>query len=114
MRHAANIFKILMNRLGHQKFYAHGSDWGGITATVLATMFPQHTIGLHSNFCFLVQRKYIARYLISSLWPSLFVEEEFIKNMYPPNDLLWFVLSEGAYYLLFSTKPDTIGKLSQK
>lgn len=101
-----------MSRLGHEKFYIHGSDWGGITATTLATMFPQHVMGFHSNFCLSLQRKTLVRYLIGALWPSLFAEEDAIKIIYPPLKFMSFILGESAYFHLFATKPDTIGKFN--
>lgn len=112
LRHAAHIFKILMSRLGHKKFYVHGSDWGALTATTLATMFPQNIMGFHSNFCLSPQRKTLVRYLIGALWPSLFFEEEFIKTIYPPLKWVLHIISESAYFHSFATKPDTIGKFN--
>lgn len=101
-----------MNRLGHEKFYVHGSDWGAIVVSALATLFPQHTKGLHSNFCTPLRLKTMFRYFLGALWPSLFVEEEFISTIYTPLDLLWFINGEIAYLHLMGTKPDTIGKYS--
>jgi len=37
----AVIFKKLMSRLGYEKFYLQGGDWGSIIATDLATIYPE-------------------------------------------------------------------------
>lgn len=36
----AVIMKNLMLRLGHEKFYTQGGDWGSFIVTAMATMFP--------------------------------------------------------------------------
>lgn len=36
----AVIFKKLMNRLGYEKFYVQGGDWGSVAAKNLATLYP--------------------------------------------------------------------------
>ncbi|WP_353941428.1 epoxide hydrolase [Streptomyces sp. HUAS MG91] len=40
----------LMGRLGHDRFAAHGGDWGGNITTVLAGRFPEHVLGIHTTF----------------------------------------------------------------
>ncbi|MDI2027622.1 epoxide hydrolase [Saccharopolyspora sp. TS4A08] len=40
----------LMGRLGHDRFLAHGGDWGGNITTVLGGRFPEHVLGIHSTF----------------------------------------------------------------
>ncbi|MFF2261329.1 epoxide hydrolase family protein [Streptomyces albidoflavus] len=40
----------LMGRLGHDRFLAHGGDWGGNITTVLGGRFPGHVLGVHSTF----------------------------------------------------------------
>jgi juvenile hormone epoxide hydrolase len=39
--HCARIFGELMERLGHDKFYAQGGDWGSMITTFLATLYPE-------------------------------------------------------------------------
>lgn len=45
----AVVLKNLMVRLGHRRFFVQGGDLGAITGNVMATMFPGHVLGLHSN-----------------------------------------------------------------
>ncbi|GAB3744679.1 epoxide hydrolase [Amycolatopsis oliviviridis] len=40
----------LMERLGYDKFAAHGGDWGGNITTVLGGRFPEHVLGIHTTF----------------------------------------------------------------
>ncbi|MEU5899592.1 epoxide hydrolase family protein [Streptomyces venezuelae] len=40
----------LMRRLGHDRFLAHGGDWGGNITTVLGGRFPAHVLGVHTLF----------------------------------------------------------------
>ncbi|MFC7375628.1 epoxide hydrolase family protein [Brachybacterium sp. GCM10030267] len=39
----------LMERLGYDRFLAHGGDWGGVITTVLGGRYPEHVIGLHTT-----------------------------------------------------------------
>lgn len=36
----ANIFKRLMERLGHKKFYVMGGDWGALITSDISTIYP--------------------------------------------------------------------------
>ena len=38
------IFLKLMKRLGHNKFYAQGGDWGSLVVTDMATMYPNRWV----------------------------------------------------------------------
>ncbi|GMT03186.1 hypothetical protein PENTCL1PPCAC_25360, partial [Pristionchus entomophagus] len=46
---AARVFKKLMERVGHNKFYAQGGDWGSFVTSQLARMYPESLYGLHIN-----------------------------------------------------------------
>ncbi|CAH0547783.1 unnamed protein product [Brassicogethes aeneus] len=105
----ALIFKNLMEKLGHRKFYVHGSDWGAVIGTHLSTLYPHQVIGFHSNFCISLANKSIFKILVGMVFPSLIFPEEFQHKWYPPMDTLRFFFSEAAYLLLQATKPDTIG-----
>ena len=45
----ARAWVVLMERLGYDRFLAHGGDWGGIITTVLGGRFRQHVIGVHTT-----------------------------------------------------------------
>ena len=38
---AARIFLKLMKRLGHERFYAQGGDWGSAIVTLMSAAFPE-------------------------------------------------------------------------
>ena len=37
----AGVFVKLMKRLGHDKFYAQGGDWGALITTAMAKVYPR-------------------------------------------------------------------------
>lgn len=45
----AVIFKNLMVRLGFQKFYTQGGDWGSAITADLAILFPERFILIIDN-----------------------------------------------------------------
>ena len=48
----AGVFVKLMKRLGHDKFYAQGGDWGALITTTICTIIPRvgnFTITLNLN-----------------------------------------------------------------
>ena len=46
----SDILATLMVRLGYERYGAQGGDRGGIISRSLAGNYPEHVIGLHSNF----------------------------------------------------------------
>ena len=46
----ADVLAALMERLGYDRYGVQGGDWGGIIGRSLAGNYPEHVIGLHSNF----------------------------------------------------------------
>ena len=40
-RATARIFVKLMKRLGHQKFFVHGGDWGSLVTKMISVGFPE-------------------------------------------------------------------------
>ncbi|KAJ8938574.1 hypothetical protein NQ314_011433 [Rhamnusium bicolor] len=107
--HVAHILKNLMKRLGHEKFYVHGSDWGGIVANNMATLFPKNVLGFHSNFCISLRYISIVKLILGSLYPRIIVSYEFESKLYPLRSLLRFYFAESGYLHIQGTKPDTIG-----
>ncbi len=45
----ARAFVELMDRLGYTRYGAQGGDWGAQITTRVATLDPQHCVGLHLN-----------------------------------------------------------------
>jgi pimeloyl-ACP methyl ester carboxylesterase len=45
----ARAFVVLMERLGFDRYGAQGGDWGAQITTRMATLDPEHCVGLHLN-----------------------------------------------------------------
>ncbi|XP_015523705.1 juvenile hormone epoxide hydrolase 1-like [Neodiprion virginianus] len=105
----AVILKNLMLRLGFKKFYTQGGDWGAIITANLASMFPQHVLGMHSNMCIVMQPQTFLTTYIYSFWPSMLIPEEDYHLMYPLSEKWSRRLEESGYLHIQATKPDTLG-----
>lgn len=103
------VLRNLMLRLGHDQFYVQGGDWGSIIGSAIATLFPENTLGYHSNMCAIHTPLAIAKSLIASYFPSLFIDEEYESFVFPVSEKLSFLVQETGFAHLQATKPDTIG-----
>ncbi|XP_061405672.1 LOW QUALITY PROTEIN: epoxide hydrolase 1 [Lethenteron reissneri] len=109
---AARLFCKLMERLGHDKYYVQGGDWGSLIGTNMAIMRPWCVKGLHLNFVTVTGG--LGRLLPSAVlgpWmPGLFgLTPTDIKRVFPCTQLLKNVLLESGYMHIQGTKPDTVG-----
>jgi len=108
------IMRNLMLRIGFDKFYVQGGDWGSVIGSNIATMFPELVLGYHSNMCGVMTPLSTIKTFIASFYPSWFIEEEeFINWIYPFGPKFLFLLQESGYMHIQSTKPDTIGAALQ-
>ncbi|XP_063710119.1 juvenile hormone epoxide hydrolase 2-like [Culicoides brevitarsis] len=105
----AIVFNNLMQRIGVEKYYIHGGDWGSIIGNHMATLFPEHVLGYHSILCSTNTPLSMLKTFIASFWPSMFIEESRIDWFYPQMPHLWTLLEESGYFHIQATKPDTIG-----
>ncbi|KAJ8938570.1 hypothetical protein NQ314_011429 [Rhamnusium bicolor] len=105
----AVVFKNFMKRLGFEKYYIQGGDWGGIIVHHMATLFPEKIIGVHSNMCFVNSPFTNLKLFLGSYYPSLVVSKEFEDKVYPLSQKYAHILLETGYMHLQATKPDTIG-----
>ena len=46
----ASAWTVLMKRLGYDRFFAQGGDWGAFVTNALAQQAPPELIGIHVNF----------------------------------------------------------------
>ncbi|HEV7736064.1 MAG TPA: alpha/beta fold hydrolase, partial [Chlamydiales bacterium] len=46
----ASAWVTLMKRLGYEKFFAQGGDWGGLITDVMAVQSPDNLLGMATNF----------------------------------------------------------------
>ncbi|KAK4877711.1 hypothetical protein RN001_010217 [Aquatica leii] len=107
--HMSAMFKILMNRLGFDKFYVHGGNWGFFIGQYMSAFYPNHVLGFHSNMC--MSQAYLSelKLVIGSIYPPLVVDKSSEHRMYPLSHTILNYLLELGYVHLHATKPDTIG-----
>ncbi|GBP32300.1 Juvenile hormone epoxide hydrolase [Eumeta japonica] len=105
----AVIMRNLMRRLGYQKFYVQGGDWGSVIVSNMATLFPEDILGHHTNLPFVQHKCTLLKTLVGSVFPSWVVEEKYAERMYPLSKFFSFLLEESGYLHLQATKPDTVG-----
>ncbi|XP_018309198.1 juvenile hormone epoxide hydrolase 1 isoform X2 [Mycetomoellerius zeteki] len=105
----AVIFKNLMLRLGYDKFYMQGGDWGSAIIAHISALFPNNVLGTHSNMCMGVMKSSMPWRIIGALVPSLVVESEYADRMYPLGYHTGRILEETGYMHIQASKPDTIG-----
>lgn len=48
----ARVFRKLMLRLGFQKFYLQGGDWGAAITSLITRIYPENVLALHLNMMF--------------------------------------------------------------
>ncbi|MCE8022013.1 alpha/beta fold hydrolase [Halomonas sp. MCCC 1A11036] len=85
----------LMERLGYDKFVAHGGDWGGVITTVLGGRFPSQLLGIHST--------------LAQAPPGLVMEGLTADERKWAEDTRDFWLYRAAYAKQQATRPQTIG-----
>uniref|UniRef100_A0A0N5B6H0 Epoxide hydrolase n=1 Tax=Strongyloides papillosus TaxID=174720 RepID=A0A0N5B6H0_STREA len=106
----ARIFKKLMERLGHKKFFLQGGDWGSLVTSNLARYWPENCLGLHLNMAFSMPSTLLDYYytFIGSIFPSLVFKDKEFHNFNFFEQMLQFT-KESGYMHIQSTKPDTVG-----
>jgi juvenile hormone epoxide hydrolase len=105
----AVVFKNLMTRLGFQRFYTQGGDWGSFITAAMATLFPQNVIGSQFNMCMVDSPKAHFLTLIGAYIPYFVVDNEHYSRMYPLSHKYSRLLEESGYMHIQATKPDTVG-----
>ncbi|XP_026315905.1 juvenile hormone epoxide hydrolase-like [Hyposmocoma kahamanoa] len=106
---AAVIMKNLMNRLGFNKYYVQGGDWGAAIVSALSTLYPEEVLGHHSNMAVISTPCTMLKTVLGAFFPSLVVEPHLADRMYPLSTVLSIALEEFGYLHLHATKPDTVG-----
>lgn len=106
----AQIFLKLMKRLGYERFYVQGGDWGAYVLTAMATMYPQNVLGVHLNMVPLSTPGVTLKTVLGSVLPAgLVVSQADQAKLYPLSNKLSLILRETGYMHIQATKPDTIG-----
>ncbi|MCK1977389.1 epoxide hydrolase 1 [Jeotgalicoccus huakuii] len=91
----ASIWVQLMQRLGYNKFLAHGGDWGGVITTQLAGLYPKNIIGIHSTF--------------NQAPPGMSLDVLSEKDKIWAENSFNFWGNKAAYAKVQSSQPQTIG-----
>lgn len=105
----AVVMRQLMERVGFQKFYVQGGDWGSIIATNMATLYPNIVLGVHMNMCAAMHPFTQILYTIGAIHPLLVVDPEYQDRLYPLSKTYSWLLEETGYMHLQASKPDTVG-----
>jgi pimeloyl-ACP methyl ester carboxylesterase len=89
----ARAWAVLMDRLGYQRYFAQGGDWGSFVTSQVALADPEHCAGIHLN-------------MIAPIPMTDDVSEEeqvCLDGMAAYNDV------DSGYFKEQSTKPQTVG-----
>ncbi|XP_076621443.1 juvenile hormone epoxide hydrolase 1-like [Colletes latitarsis] len=105
----AVIFKNLMQRLGFEKFYVQGGDWGSVIVSNMAILYPKMAIGVHITMCASLKPQTLFWFTIGSYFPSLVLNNEDYSKFYPVDKILRNLLVGSGYLHIQATKPDTLG-----
>ncbi|KAJ3635162.1 hypothetical protein MTP99_008091 [Tenebrio molitor] len=105
----AVVFKNLMKRLGFEKYYVQGGDFGAIVLQHLAVLYPESLLGFHSNMCTVYTPLSYIKTLLGVIHPTWFTRADHVNRVYPLLESIGFRLQESGYLHLQATKPDTLG-----
>ena len=110
-QYTAKIFRDLMLRLGHDKFYCQGGDWGSLVTTLISTFYPDNVIGLHLNMGGALTNGGIAKSYLAQIpgLKYLIADREDYDKVDAVLPSLGFLLQETGYMHIQGTKPDTVG-----
>lgn len=103
-----------MDRLGREKFYLQGGDWGACVSRLIATYYPERVLGAHFNMMDVeLGPLAMLKLFVGSYFPSLVLgDKPPVKAFpFPAWPKVVNLLQESGYMHLQGTKPDTIGKV---
>ncbi|CAH2000394.1 unnamed protein product [Acanthoscelides obtectus] len=109
--HIGHMFKKLMEKIGHKKFYMQAGDFGHIILQHLAIWFPDSVLGFHSNFCVVMTPTSYIKHLVSAISPSFpwYVRPDHYDRVFPIKEKIGSRLRETGYLHIQATRPDTLG-----
>ncbi|XP_037301916.1 juvenile hormone epoxide hydrolase-like [Manduca sexta] len=105
----AFIFKNLMNRLGHEKFYVQGGDWGALIGANMATFFPEIILGYHTTMPVAATDEALTLITAGSLYPAAVVPTELTNRLYPLQNTLEYFAQDFGYLHIQAAKSDALG-----
>ncbi|XP_041472191.1 epoxide hydrolase 1-like [Lytechinus variegatus] len=108
---AAGIFNKLMLRLGFDKYYVQGGDWGSIITLNMAIMYPSNVKGYHANMGAQSNLKSFLYPILGQYLPSIFLpDKRDQERLLPVTDRMLDLLQESGYMHIQATKPQTAGQ----
>ncbi|XP_075986256.1 juvenile hormone epoxide hydrolase-like [Anticarsia gemmatalis] len=105
----AVVMRNLMHRLGYNKFYVQGGDWGARVGSDIATLYPEEVLGYHTNFAIAKSPMAFATWLAGAIDPSHVVDPALADRLYPIRNIVAYLMREMGYFHLQATKPDSLG-----
>jgi pimeloyl-ACP methyl ester carboxylesterase len=99
----AYAWVTLMKRLGYEKFFAQGGDWGGLITDVMAAQSPNSLLGMATNFPCAVPPELDKGALVAAPAPSDLSAEE--KKAYEQLVLSYKYIS---YAFIMGSRPQTL------
>jgi pimeloyl-ACP methyl ester carboxylesterase len=99
----AYAWVTLMKRLGYEKFFAQGGDWGGLITDLMAVQSPNNLLGMATNFPIAVPAELDKGAFTGAPAPSGLTAEE--TKAY---DQLSFSYKHVSYAFLMGTRPQTL------
>ncbi|XP_077990778.1 epoxide hydrolase 1-like [Glandiceps talaboti] len=106
---AARIFDKLMTRIGFDKYFVQGGDWGSLIGSLLSRIQPSHVLGYHTNTPFCLPPLYGWKMAVGSVFPSLVVDKEDIEYVFPLSKRAKILTMESGHFHIHTTKPDSSG-----
>jgi pimeloyl-ACP methyl ester carboxylesterase len=101
--HIANAWVTLMKRLGYEKFFAQGGDWGALVTDLMAVQSPDNVLGMATNFPIGVPAEIEKGAFAGAPAPSGLSAEE--KKAY---DQLSLFTSDFILQILMTKRPQTL------
>jgi pimeloyl-ACP methyl ester carboxylesterase len=86
----------LMARLGYERYFAQGGDWGAMVTTALAAAAPEHVLGIHLNT------------LVASPEALMALGEPTPEEQEQMGLFAYYLEWEGGYSNQQSTRPQTL------
>jgi pimeloyl-ACP methyl ester carboxylesterase len=99
----AHAWVTLMKRLGYEKFFAQGGDWGGLITDVMSVQSPDNVLGMATNFPCTVPPEINNAAFVGAPAPAGFSPEE--RKAY---DQLVFSYKHVSYALIMGSRPQTL------
>jgi pimeloyl-ACP methyl ester carboxylesterase len=99
----AYAWVTLMKRLGYEKFFAQGGDWGGLITDVMAVQSPDNVLGMATNFPCTVPVEINNAAFVGAPAPGGLSAEE--KKAY---DQLVFAYKHVSYAFIMGSRPQTL------